>query len=121
MKKTPLLNARLSAVVAGMGHGDLLVIGDAGLQVPKGVEVIDLAVTPGVPRFAEVLAAVLSELCVERAVVAEETAVEMGLALVPERVPHETFKAMSRDAVAMVRTGEVTPYANLGLFSGVVF
>ena len=121
MKKTPLLHARLSAVVAGMGHGDLLVIGDAGLPVPKGVEVIDLAVTPGVPRFAEVLAAVLSELCVERAVVADESMVEMDLPVAPERVAHEAFKAMSLEAVAVVRTGEVTPYANVGLFSGVVF
>ena len=29
MKKTPLLNVALSRVIAGMGHGDILVIGDA--------------------------------------------------------------------------------------------
>ena len=36
MKKTPLLNVALSRVIAGMGHGDILVIGDAGLPVPPG-------------------------------------------------------------------------------------
>ena len=54
MKKTPLLNVALSRVIAGMGHGDILVIGDAGLPVPPGVEMIDLAITPGLPDFASV-------------------------------------------------------------------
>lgn len=38
MKKTPLLNIALSRVIASLGHGDILVIGDAGLPVPPGVE-----------------------------------------------------------------------------------
>ena len=45
MKKTPLLNIALSRVIASLGHGDVLVIGDAGLPVPPGVELIDLALT----------------------------------------------------------------------------
>ena len=49
MKKTPLLNIALSRVIASLGHGDVLVIGDAGLPVPPGVELIDLALTAGVP------------------------------------------------------------------------
>lgn len=40
MKKTTLLNIALSRTIAGMGHGDILVIGDAGLPVPPGVEPI---------------------------------------------------------------------------------
>jgi D-ribose pyranase len=72
MKKTPLLNVALSRVVAGLGHGDIVVIGDAGLPVPPGVELIDLALTPGIPDFASVLRVVLSEMQVERHVLAEE-------------------------------------------------
>ena len=34
MKKTPLLNIALSRLIASLGHGDILVIGDAGLPVP---------------------------------------------------------------------------------------
>ena len=33
MKKTPLLNIALSEVIASLGHGDMLVIGDAGLPI----------------------------------------------------------------------------------------
>ncbi|WP_448594407.1 RbsD/FucU domain-containing protein, partial [Thermoflexus hugenholtzii] len=38
-----------------------------------------------------------------------------------EPVPHETFKAMTGRARAVVRTGECTPYANVILVSGVIF
>ena len=41
--------------------------------------------------------------------------------LAPEAVSHEEFKRMSAGAVAVVRSGEVTAYANVGLVSGVVF
>ena len=62
MKKTPLLNIALSRLVASLGHGDIVVIADAGLPVPKGVELIDLALTQGVPDVASTLRALLSEM-----------------------------------------------------------
>jgi D-ribose pyranase len=55
MKKTALLNAAISQLIATMGHGDTVVIGDVGLPVPAGVLMIDLAVTRGVPDFMTVL------------------------------------------------------------------
>ncbi len=55
MKKTPLLNIALSRLVASLGHGDIVVIADAGLPVPKGIELIDLALTQGVPDVASTL------------------------------------------------------------------
>jgi len=131
MKRTALLHAELSEVVARLGHGDLLVIGDAGLPIPDGPRRIDLAVTPGVPSFREVLAAVLSEMQVESAVVAAELAarnpaveaeIRQRLGAVPvTTLPHEEFKTLTRSARAMVRTGECSPYANVILRAGVVF
>jgi len=131
MKKTPLLNAELSQLIAAMGHGDELVIGDAGLPVPPGTRCIDLAVSRGVPSFEQVLVAVLSELQVEHAVAATEMeARSPALAGVLRarlgdtplaRVDHTAFKARSAGARAIVRTGEFTPYANVILSAGVVF
>ncbi|MEN5300673.1 MULTISPECIES: D-ribose pyranase [unclassified Pseudomonas] len=132
MKKTTLLNVALSRTIAGMGHGDILVIGDAGLPVPPGVELIDLALTAGIPDFASVLRAVLSELQVERHVLAEEMQKVVPPALVEiERLKgklgkrewqsHEDFKVLSRSARAIVRTGECQPYSNIALISGVTF
>ena len=130
MKKTPLLNAGLSRVIAALGHGDLLVISDAGLPVPRGVETIDLALTRGIPGFLDTLRVVCAEMQVEThwlAAEMEARSPEMwqavkGLALPrPQHVSHDEFKRMTQAARAMVRTGEFTPYANVILSSGVVF
>jgi D-ribose pyranase len=131
MKRTTLLHAELSEVIARLGHGDLLVIGDAGLPIPDGPRRIDLAVSANVPRFADVLAAVLSEMQVESALIADEFA-SASAAIHAElmrqlrhtpvsAVSHQQLKAMTREARAVVRTGEFSPYANVILRAGVVF
>ncbi len=133
MKKTGLLHAELSQVIAAMGHGDVLVIGDAGLPVPAGVRRIDLALMQGVPTVAQVLQAVLGELQVEHALLAQESLgdgdtlpewyLQQGVLLpaAPTIVTHAELKRRSQQACAVIRTGEYTPYANIGLVSGVVF
>lgn len=134
MKKTPLLNIALSRVIAGLGHGDIVVIGDAGLPVPPGVELIDLALTPGIPDFASVLRVVLSEMQVERHVLAEEIiqAAPPALAEVErlrgegaigpcQLLTHAEFKVLCQQARAVVRTGECNPYSNIALVAGVTF
>lgn len=130
MKKGLLLNAPLSAVVARLGHGDTVVVCDAGLPIPDGVERIDLAVSPGVPSLVQVLAAIAAEMQVERVVVAHEALASDRNApawLPPEwvaqmtSVPHEAFKQRCASARAVVRTGECQPYANVMLVAGVTF
>lgn len=51
MKKTPLLNTALSEVIAGLGHKDMVLIGDAGMPIPEGPRRIDLALMRGEPGF----------------------------------------------------------------------
>ncbi|WP_350616448.1 D-ribose pyranase [Pseudomonas sp. HY7a-MNA-CIBAN-0227] len=131
MKKTPLLNIALSRLIASLGHGDIVVIGDAGLPVPPGVELIDLALTKGIPDFISTLRIVLSEMQVESHVLAEEILLKQPPALAElntltdlgERrlLSHEEFKVLSRKARAVVRTGECQPYCNIALVSGVTF
>lgn len=81
MKKTPLLNIALSRLVASLGHGDIVVIADAGLPVPKGVELIDLALTQGVPDVASTLRTLLSEMQVQNHVLAHELLLTLSPAL----------------------------------------
>jgi len=134
MKKTPLLNIALSRLIASLGHGDIVVIGDAGLPVPAGVELIDLALTKGVPDFVSTLQVVLSEMQVERHVLAKEILLKRPSALQTideltvdarlgprELLSHEAFKVLSRQARAIVRTGECQPYCNIALIAGVTF
>ncbi|MFN3279085.1 MAG: D-ribose pyranase [Paracoccus hibiscisoli] len=127
MKRTTLLHAELSGLIASFGHGDLLVIGDAGLPVPPGVRVIDLALTRGIPGIFDVLDTVLSELVVERASLAEEAAPDLCARFAERAIgavtlmSHAAFKDQSRQARAVVRTGECRPYANIALYAGVAF
>lgn len=132
MKRSGLLHAELNRVIASMGHLDMLVIGDVGLPVPPGVPCIDLAVLPGTPSFATVFEAVYAELAVQGLTVATEIHThnpallqladrleKEGLAV--ERISHDEFKRLSARAVAVVRTGETVPYANVILHAGVTF
>ena len=123
MKKSGILHADLARLVATLGHGDLLVIGDAGLPVPTGVPCIDLAVTHGVPTFAQVLTAVLTEMQVESCAMATQASAPLrALAPMPPRlIDHVDFKGETLRARTIVRSGEVTPYANIALYAGVTF
>ena len=131
MKKIGILNQPIASIIAGLGHTDTLVIADAGLPIPPETQRIDLALTEGIPSFLDTLRVVLTEMEVERAIVAEEMldsspqvyeAVKEMLGDVPiETVTHLIFKERTRSARAVIRTGEFTPYANVILTAGVVF
>ena len=139
MKKATLINSEVSYIVAKMGHFDALTICDAGLPVPKNVQRIDLAVSENIPSFMDTLKAVASEMEIESVELAEEfpeasparhkEVMEFIAALAAERnreisinyVSHGQYKSNTGQSVAIVRTGEFTPYANITLKSGVVF
>ena len=134
MKKTPLLNAALSAAIARLGHGDIIVIGDAGMPVPPGTPCIDLALTAGVPDFATTLQVVLSEMQVQGYLLARETleVAPVGLAAIDalhaagelgerQLVSHDELKAACIKARVQIRTGECRPYSNIALIAGVTF
>lgn len=131
MKKKGIINQPVSAIVAGLGHTDTVVIADAGLPIPKDVQRIDLALKPGMPSFLDTLRVVLEEMQVERITLAAEivdanpgvyAAITELLGEVPVvTVPHEEFKQQTSSARAVIRTGEFSPFANIILHAGVVF
>jgi len=131
MKKTGVINAPISTVIAELGHMDTLTIADAGLPIPKEVHRIDLALVKGIPGFIDTLSVVLSEMKVEKVIVADEMkkispSILSGVQsligdVTVDFVPHERFKDLTKSSRAIIRTGEFTPYANIILVSGVVF
>ena len=133
MKKIGTLNSQLSQVIASMGHSDRLVVCDSGLPIPRGEEVVDLALTAGIPRFLDTLRVILEELQVEKAIIADEmesrnpTVYREVMSLLKKveiaRVSHEEFKELTHGGgnISFVRTGEATPFANVILISGVTF
>ena len=72
MKKIGVINAPISTVIAELGHMDTMTIADAGLPIPKEVHRIDLALAKGIPGFIDTLRVVLSEMKIEKVVVADE-------------------------------------------------
>lgn len=123
MLKKGILNARLAEALAGLRHKDRFVVSDCGLPVQQGIEVIDLAVVFGVPRFEQVLDALKSQLVLENAVIAQEARDGLPEKWVRERfdipvsyIPHNGaagFKDSVRDARFVIRTGETTSFANV--------
>lgn len=130
MKRTGIMHGELAGRMAALGHTQTVAVADVGLPVPPHVPLVDLAVVQGVPRFADVLNALLDELVVEGHVFADE-AVGRGsgdlLAAQADRlgerttVPHEQLKTLLSSCSFVVRTGEATPYANVILRCGVPF
>ncbi|KRK48715.1 D-ribose pyranase [Secundilactobacillus kimchicus JCM 15530] len=131
LKKTTVINSELSTVIAGMGHMDWLSIGDAGMPVPMDTKKIDLALTKQLPSFIDVLKNILAELEVQKIYLADEiktqnpkqlTAIKELLPDVEiEFMPHSQLKKDLSKTHAFVRTGEMTPFSNIILESGVTF
>ena len=139
MKKGRLLNAEVSHVIARLGHTDTLTIADAGLPVPAGPQRIDLALTPGIPDFLQVVNVVTQEMQVESALIAEEIQQHnpqlhsellalldalqqhQGNTIDVLYTSHEAFKQQTQRSQAVIRSGECSPYANVILSAGVTF
>lgn len=134
MKTSGILHPQLVRILAEIRHKDTIVIGDAGLPVPDGVERVDLDFIPGQLPYLDVLKAVLQEQNnnFEAAVFADEAKTvspdfhRKALALLPDGinisyVPHIQLKEMSGDAKAIILTGEFTPYTNVILRSGCAY
>ncbi|WP_172188110.1 D-ribose pyranase [Lentilactobacillus kribbianus] len=131
MKKRGIINSNIAAVVANMGHNDWLSVGDAGMPVPNDISKIDLAVSAGTPSLEEVLINLLSEMEVQKVYLAEEIKkynpdqLMVIKKILPDVsidfVTHEELKKNLKKTKAFIRTGEMTPYANIILESGVTF
>ena len=130
MNRNKLLNAELSHAIASMGHGDLMIVCDAGFPIPSSVWRIDLAISPDVPDIETVLGPIAENLIAEKVSFAEEIVVHNKPLLGKierlfagaefEPIKHETILAQMADkAKVIVRTGAFDPWGNILLYSGV--
>lgn len=130
MKRGPLLNAELAHAIASLGHGDGLLVVDAGFPIPRSAWRIDLAIRRDLPDLRTVLGIVAGEMIVEAITVAEDVVthnrpLDSWLA---ERwpdaerrtIPHaDMLSTAAVQAKAIVRTGAFDPWGNVLLHSGV--
>ena len=139
MRKGKLINSEVSYVIAKLGHFDGLTVADAGLPIPASTQRIDLAVSEGVPSFMDMVKAIVPEMEIQSVELAEEFRTHSpalhdefihfiggisrvrGKNISVEYITHDIFKSNTESSVAVVRTGEHTPYANVTFKAGVVF
>lgn len=131
MKKNGVLNGDISRILGYMRHTDIITIVDCGFPIPEGVECIDLSVKFGLPLFLDVLKEISDDLEIELVRFADEIkeknpdVLKGALEILKDReiefIPHIDFKELSGKSMAIIRTGEATPYANVILQSGCTF
>lgn len=130
-RKGQLLNARLAGAIVRLGHGDRVVVTDAGLPLPWTVETVDLSVVPGLPTLEQILGVIMDELQVEAAFVAEEFERASPAVYEPvarllkgcevRAVRHAELEGMLPEVKLIVRTGQCSHYSNVILVAGTTF
>ena len=130
MKRGRILNRELCDALNSMGHGDWLVITDAGFPIPEDGRRIDLALEPGSPSVIQVLELVLSDFIYEKFVTTVEQknfhprlyadiAARIDRCSI-EAIPHADFLAqMPPKAKYFIRSGAFEPWGNIALCSGI--
>ncbi|MBV8640228.1 MAG: D-ribose pyranase [Verrucomicrobia bacterium] len=130
MKRNGILNLGLNQALAAMGHGDLIIVCDAGFPIPTHVRRVDLALIADVPDIETVLKAISADFIAEKFGYANEMAknnprlkekvdrIFAGAELVT--FPHtEILTELATKAKFIVRTGAFDPWGNILLYSGV--
>ena len=131
MKKKGIIHGQLAGALAALGHKDRFLLCDAGMPIPSGVPIIDLAVVGGVPTFRQVFDAIMDEIVVEQYTLTEEIKKTNPEILGHLRdtlkgaeedfIPHVDLKKESAHVKFAVRTGEFSYYPNVILQAGVCF
>lgn len=131
MNKKGIIHGQLAGALAALGHKDRFLLCDAGMPIPSGVPIIDLAVVGGVPTFRQVFDAIMDEIVVEQYTLAEEIKKTNPEILGHLRdtlkgaeedfIPHVDLKKESAHVKFAVRTGEFSYYPNVILQAGVCF
>ena len=114
-----------------MGHGDLMIVCDAGFPIPSAAWRIDLAVIPDVPDLETVLLPISQKLDCRAHRIMQDVLPEYNAPLLSkvkrlfpdadvEPVKHEVLLTeMAAKAKVIVRTGALDPWGNILLYSGV--
>ena len=116
-------------MLSQQGHGDLLMVVDAGFAIPKGADVVDISLSENCPMVIDTLKELKKFFSVEKLIFANDTKSVspslfnnirklFGKSVPVEMVSHPQIKEMSAKVKAVIRTGDFTAYANVILVSG---
>ena len=132
MKSKGILNKDLCALIGELGHGDVIIVCDAGFAIPKGVKRIELAIERDCPTVLRILELLKEELLIEKYALAEEMrevnpvmlekyeSLYEGTAIKGEFIPHsELAGTLAQQAKAVIRTGAFQPYGSIALYPAI--
>lgn len=128
MLKTGVLNPAINSLLSRVRHTNMLVIADRGFPFWPNIETIDISLVDGIPTVLQVLEAIRGNFAIGKAFMASEflennsettqskfqAAVEIPITF----ESHETaFKKRVPNAIGLIRTADLTQYANIILVS----
>ncbi len=130
MKLGRILNKKLNTAIADMGHGEIIIVCDAGMKIPSEAQRIDLALEQDVPTVEQVLELLVEDFCYERVIVTEDLPVynpdvyraveRLCTRCSIETIPYDEFmRTLPQSAKYIVRTGSFSPYADIALVSAI--
>lgn len=128
MKKAGILHPEISQLIASMGHTDYVVLADKGYPVPEDRKRINLGIANDLPTVPDLLKVIETELSIERIIVTEEMEAVSRDRLIElkqlypnvlfEKITHLEFKALTKEAQGVIKTGDTYAYANIMIVSG---
>lgn len=128
MRPGKILHPQVAEALASLGHGDIILVTDAGAPIPPNIKRIDLAFCAGSVDLLEILQAVKNEVFIENVIFAAEvpennprlmqrvTGIFTGSGADFTLVPHQRLvdEIYSRARV-ILRSGSLMPWGNFAL------
>ena len=129
MLKSGIINPDINHLLARIRHTNMLVISDRGFPYWPMIETVDISLVDGIPTVLQVFKAVKSNLDICEIYMAKEFGLENSVEIQKEYAkatqgimlnfePHVELKKRVPEAIGLIRTGDITQFANMILVSG---
>lgn len=128
MRPDRILHPELAKSLATLGHGDIVLVTDAGFPIPANANRIDLAIYPGMVDVLDILKILRKEIFVENIAFAPEVRDENAMLYAQLQNIYTghgaTFSAKSHEelcqevapkAKVVIRSGSFNPWANFAM------
>ncbi|WP_435948122.1 RbsD/FucU domain-containing protein [Dryocola sp. BD586] len=128
MRPGKVLHPQIAAALACLGHGDIVLVTDAGAPIPADTQRIDLAFCAGSVDLLEILRVLRQEIFIENVIFAAEvpdnnpvlmaqvTDIFTGSGTDFTLIPHARLVAdIYKKARFVIRSGSLMPWGNFAL------
>ncbi|MEB8194252.1 carbohydrate transporter [Raoultella terrigena] len=128
MRPGKILHPQIASALASLGHGDIILVTDAGAPIPANANRIDLAFYSGSVDLLEILAVLRNEIFIEEVIFADEvpdnnpklltrvTEIFTGSGADFTLMPHSNLVTnIYPQAKVTIRSGSLMPWGNFAL------